>query len=130
MTPDRAFVVCALLAAPLLMGGSAPPKGADVQVIARLTRTYAVGPLMVTPQEVINDNRCPEHGDCPAPDRLRLRAVLDTPNGSLSRVLALGQRQTVAGGSLELADVRPAVPASGSIAPADYRFTLVFHPQA
>lgn len=112
-----------LAAAWLALTGAAS-DGRSVSV--RLDQTANLGAVRVTPKQVIEDSRCPKDQSCAEPGRLRIRAQVDSPQGSHSRELVSGKTERIAGGRLTLDGARPQPGGGGAIAPSDYRFTLRF----
>jgi hypothetical protein len=107
----------------LLLTGAA---GDGRSVTVRLDQTANLGAVRVTPKQVIEDSRCPKNQSCAEPGRLRIRAHVDSPQGSHSRELVTGKTERIAGGQLTLDGARPQPSLGGAIAAADYRFTLRF----
>jgi hypothetical protein len=114
----------ALLLAPLALtaavAGAAPPPGP--LIVARLGQTVRIGGERVTPLRVIEDSRCPVGVACIRAGRVRIAARV----GRATRELTLGQPTQVAGGALQLVQVRPPRRRDMAIPARAYRFGFRF----
>jgi len=81
-----------------------------------------VGPLIVTPLAIVEDSRCPTDTQCVWAGRVRIDAAINDERHELT----LGQTAAVAGGTLVLAEVRPAKVADIVVGPTDYRFRFEY----
>lgn len=114
----------ACLAAVWVLASGQAPGGQRASV--RLEQTANLGAVRVTPRYVIEDSRCPKGQTCADAGTLRVRALIDSPQGSHSRELVVGKVERIAGGQLVLEGARPEPIAGAKIAPGDYRFTIRF----
>src|SRR5690606_11091159 len=89
-------------------------------------QTAKAGPVLVTPETLVEDSRCPAGVQCIWQGRVVLEATL-TVDGRRSRDrLTLGVPHSVAGGSLVMDEVEPLASAQEPIARGDYRFHFEF----
>lgn len=113
--------------AALALTGCAPlPRPTDGVVHARLGQTVSVGGPRVTPLRVLADSRCPVNARCVWAGEVRIAARIASGRHSDTRELVLGQPVMVAGGRLELVEVRPAQHTDAAITPRKYRFGFRF----
>jgi outer membrane lipoprotein SlyB len=85
---------------------------------ARMGETVRVGAMMVTPQSVIEDSRCPTGTQCVWAGRVRIVARVDGADAEL----VLGEAKPLAQGRLTLVEVYPAKPKDSTLYPDEYRF--------
>jgi hypothetical protein len=101
------------------------PRAAGM-VVARLGETVRVNGSKVTPLAVLEDSRCPESVTCIWAGQVRISARIDFGGNGDMRELTLGKPVKAAGGSLELAEVRPPRMTKAAIPTGDYRFAFRF----
>jgi hypothetical protein len=66
-----------------------------------------VGPLVASPQRVLEDSRCPHSVECVQAGRVVVSTRIDGPGGSETVPLTLGEPATVQGTTITLTSVRP-----------------------
>jgi hypothetical protein len=93
---------------------------------ARFGQTIAVGGARVTPLSLIEDSRCPASVTCVWRGQVRITARIVSARGNEVRELTSGKAIEVAGGMLELADVRPPRRTPAAIPVGTYRLGLRF----
>jgi hypothetical protein len=89
----------------LAASASAVPPGAHRLV--RLGQTGRVGPLAVTPLQVVEDSRCPVNVSCVWAGRLIIKARIAGGGRSETRKLVLGEAVAVHGIRLVLCSAEP-----------------------
>ena len=82
-----------------------PPTRSDG--FAHIGEATRVGPLVVTPQAVVEDSRCPINARCVWAGRLVLAARIDGAGWRESARLTLGQPYTTHGTGLALVSAEP-----------------------
>ena len=90
-----------------------------------------LGAVRVTPDELLEDSRCPIEADCIWAGRVVLHVLVEPRGGNETTVIELesGKPQAIYNGTLELVEVAP--DASGQwpdLAPGDYRFRFRYVP--
>lgn len=107
------------------------PEGAEVESAsqpqagaAALGQTVTVGALRVTPQEVVEDSRCPVNARCVWAGRLVVRARIAGAGWTETTDLTLGEPRAVRGTNVALTSGNPAPETGREVAAADYRFTF------
>jgi hypothetical protein len=95
-------------------------------VEAFLNKPSAVGNIVVTPLEVIEDSRCPIDVVCIQAGTVRLRTRIVDAGNSSEQVFALGKDLTIGIQTIKLLAVIPAPKSTTPIKPADYVFTFQF----
>ena len=93
---------------------------------AALLQTVRVGDLTVTPQEVVEDSRCPINARCIWAGRLVVRTRIDGAGWRDTADLTLGEAFGTHGTVIELTSGEPAPEAGAGreTAKEDYRFTF------
>ncbi len=92
-------------------------------------QTGDFGQLRVTPQQIVEDSRCPANVQCIQAGTVRVRALVEPPLTGAPRLMELGKPQLISGGTLLLAEVRPRRIAGANVAPSDYRLVFRYtHP--
>lgn len=87
-----------------------------------LEQVQRVGPLRITPVNLIEDSRCPQNARCIWAGRVVIRARIDDGHGQLERNLTLGQPAEVGGRQVMLDSVTPERNAGSEVSVAAYRF--------
>jgi hypothetical protein len=106
----------------LAASASALPPGAHRLV--RLGQTARIGPLAVTPLEVVEDSRCPVTVRCVWAGRLIIRARVAGGGRSETRKLALGEAVAVHGIRLVLSSAEPDKLFAERVPRSRYRFAF------
>jgi hypothetical protein len=116
------------LAATALAGCATIQPDSDGIARAGIGQTAYLGGPKVTPLAVMEDSRCPMNARCVWAGQVRLTVRIDTGAGYETRELTSNKPVAVAGGSLELVEVRPdRVAGSGEpIRRTDYSFGFRF----
>lgn len=103
----------ALLIAVLALSGCATATHSSsplrIDGLAGIGQSTRVGPFVVTPRAVVEDNRCPINARCIWAGRLRLQADVAMNGGSveLRTVLTLGELQALPKGKILLVSAAP-----------------------
>lgn len=92
---------------------------------ARLGESVSALGLTITPLEVLEDSRCPQGVQCVWEGTVRLRANVTSSAGMEEKVLVLNNYIAVGELNVVLAGVSPAPKEGVTIAPSDYRFTIL-----
>lgn len=110
---------CAVIPdAPIVEGTPLP----EASMVA-LRQPVRVGTVVVTPQEVIEDSRCPINARCVWAGRLVVRTRIDGAGWRDTADLTLGEDFGTHDVVIALTSGAPAPETGGTIAPEDYRFT-------
>lgn len=119
------------LAAVLMISGCASLGGPSDRLrsdgIARIGETTRSGPLLLTPEKLVEDSRCPADVQCVWAGRLVVLTRIDGPGWRLTIPLALGEDQPAGGYIVRLIRAEPQARAGEKPAPADYSFTYQAH---
>jgi hypothetical protein len=110
-----------LIAAALLSACSTTPLGgAPVRTdrLARIGQATRVGKLLVTPQSIIEDSRCPINARCVWAGRLVLKTRIDGAGWRETADLTLGQAYATHGTGLALVSAEPGKMAGAEPSPA------------
>lgn len=100
------------------------PSGDDWAAIGEATR---VGPVVVRPDRVIEDNRCPMNARCITAGRVVLDATIWIDNQRRSVRLQSDQQFTIAGGALSVDAIIPdSFMTDDRPQPADYQFRFAY----
>lgn len=94
--------------------------------LARLGEPTYVENLIVTPEQVVEDSRCPMNARCVWAGRVVLRTQVEGAGTSDSVDLILGEPYRIAGGNLALTSVMPEHVAGEETKPGDYIFGFEF----
>ncbi len=94
--------------------------------LAALQQSVQVGDLVVTPQAVVEDSRCPINARCVWAGRLVVRTRIDGAGWRDTADLTLGEPFGTHGKVIAMTSGEPApmAGAGGEIVPEDYRFTF------
>jgi hypothetical protein len=94
--------------------------------LAALQQPVQVGDLVVTPQAVVEDSRCPINARCVWAGRLVVRTRIDGAGWRDTADLTLGEPFGTHGKVIAMTAGEPApvAGAGGEIGPEDYRFTF------
>ena len=98
------ILAAACLAACATIPSAAPIRGDGLAAIGQPTR---IGALIVTPQSVIEDSRCPINALCVWAGRLVLSTLIDGRGWRETVNLTLGQPYTTHGTGLALVSAEP-----------------------
>ena len=114
-----ALSACAAPQPQLVLTGTPLPEGSA----AALLQPVQVGELIVTPQEVIEDSRCPINARCVWAGRLIVRTRIASPDWRDTADLALGEPYSTHGHVIALTSAEPGTIAGQQTPPEAYRFT-------
>ena len=103
--------------APIVIG-TPLPEG----TIVALDQPVAVGDIVVTPKEVIEDSRCPINARCVWAGRLIVRTRIDGAGWRDTADITLGETYGTHGRVIALVSGEPGKTTQAEIDPADYRF--------
>lgn len=120
------FVFAAAI--PLVLGGCIRYNIAnDGTARLRIGETGVVSKgVSVTPLKLLEDSRCAAGVQCVWAGQVRVSARIDAGGASETREFTSAKPQSVAGGTLTLADVYPAKVKGVTIFPEEYRFGFRF----
>ncbi len=126
MCPDGSYVGrqgpnCEFAACPV-----ATTTVSDNVVDAFLNKPSAVGNIVITPLEVIEDSRCPIDVVCIQAGTVRVRTRIVNVGNPSEQVFALGKDLHIGIQTITLLDVSPAPKSTEQIQPADYVFKFQF----
>lgn len=94
---------------------------------ARLDETVAVGGVLVTPSQLLEDSRCPTGVQCITAGRVRIAVRIGGAESATAPVeLIQGQPAAIAGGDLALVEVYPERRKDWTLYPDEYRFGFTF----
>lgn len=122
--PALAAAASLALAGCAAAANSTPP--ALSHDLARLGETVELEGRKLTPLALVEDSRCPVSVVCAWAGRVRVSARLVVDSRSQELTLTQGEPIGVAGGRLELVEVRPPMNEPGAIPPEEYRFGFRF----
>ena len=107
-------------------GGSIESFSLPQGSAAALGQRVAVGALVVTPQSVVEDSRCPINARCIWAGRLVVKTRIDGQGWRETADLTLGEPYETHGTALALTSGEPGREAGAGkeIKPADYRFAF------
>jgi hypothetical protein len=112
----------AALALPVVLTGCVTYNVREEPGWVGLDRTATVGSVRVTPLAVLEDSRCPAGVQCAWAGRVRIAARIDGQR----REVTTREPIAVAGGQLELTEVRPDRLADTAVPREAYRFRFDF----
>ena len=122
------FTLVAVLGACAIIPNRAGVESAPLAQgsLAALQQPVQVGDLVVTPQAVVEDSRCPINARCVWAGRLVVRTRIDGAGWRDTADLTLGEPFGTHGRVIALTSGEPApmAGAGGETAPDDYRFTF------
>ncbi|MBI1403730.1 MAG: hypothetical protein GC147_11010 [Porphyrobacter sp.] len=104
--------------APIVEGTPLPPGSA-----VALLQPVAVGKVVVTPREVVEDSRCPVNARCTWAGRLVVKTRIDGAGWRDTADLTLGEPFGTHDVVIALTSGEPAPETGREVAPEDYRFT-------
>jgi hypothetical protein len=81
--------------------------------------------VMISVTKVIEDSRCPSDVQCIQAGTVRILLNTETPTGTSTLEMGLGETKTVDSLIFSLDDVKPYPISTKKISPADYKFTFV-----
>ena len=119
LLPLAAAALSLSACAPSPIVDSAPVRQDGQAMLGQPTR---VGGLVVTPQQLVEDSRCPMNARCVWAGRVVLKARVDGPGWRDTVDLTLGQPRPVRTGSVTLTSVRPDKLAGQAVPPEAYLF--------
>lgn len=108
---------CATIGAPT--ADTAPIRGDG---LARIGEPTCVGSLVVTPQTLVEDSRCPMNARCIWAGRVVLTTRIDGPGWSDTRALVLGEPIVTHGARIALTSATPDKRTDVELKPGDYQF--------
>lgn len=120
---NKMFSILVILALAGCATVQAAPRTDGVAAIGESTR---VADLIVTPQAVIEDSRCPENVRCIWAGRIIVRALASGEAVRETLDLTLGEPVDIAGGRLALVSALPEKNADADMPFVDYRFAFEF----
>lgn len=100
------------------------PNDGSVTFRANLGETVSALGVTVTPEEVLEDSRCPADVVCVWAGRVRIRAMLGSGLGEAPQIFVLGEPITTEAEEVTLIGVEPGTSAGVTIMPQDYRFVF------
>jgi hypothetical protein len=106
-----ALSACATVPAPVRADG-----------FAGLGERTRAGPLLVRPDKVVEDSRCPMNARCVWAGRVVVRTTVWESGRASSRDLTLGVPMAVSGAELVLDTVEPGRTTGSAIVPGDWQF--------
>lgn len=122
LCPDGSYVgrsgpKCEFAACPSVNGGND-----NSRITAQIGKSVSLLGVTITPQEVIEDSRCPIDVTCIWAGRVRIRTILKSGMGEAPQIFTLGEPITTEAEEITLTSVEPVPVAGVAIAPKDYRF--------
>jgi hypothetical protein len=127
--PSNADMIARLLptaASLLLIACATSSDRQPVEGPVALGATAFVGGPKVTPQQIVEDSRCPMNARCVWAGRVIVRTTVTLGSGDQTVDLTLGEPTQVADGTLTLVSVAPERMTGQTPSPADYRFAFEF----
>lgn len=116
------YKVLIALSALALAGCTTLPREIRSDGHAHFAQATHVGPLIVRPDQLDEDNRCPQATQCITAGRLKIEISIWHGGKASASPLTLGKPLAIAGGKLVLDEVQPAARPNTRIRPVEYLF--------
>ena len=114
-----ALSACAIIPDTPRVGQEAASQGTPVAI----GQPVWTGDVIITPQAVKEDSRCPVDATCVWQGKLTVTTRLTSTHWAQTAQMTLGEPYEVLGRTFVLTAATPEKRSDGSIAPGDYRFT-------
>lgn len=126
MCPDGSYVgrigpSCEFAACPAVVA----PTESSITLEARLGETVSAFGVVITPEVLLEDSRCPTDVVCIQAGTVRVRAALMSGMGNAVQEFKLGETYTTEAENVTLSAVTPAPLSTSSIEESEYQFTFV-----
>ena len=114
-----ALSACAIIPDTPRVGQEAASQGTPVAI----GQPVWTGDVIITPQAVKEDSRCPTDATCVWQGKLTVTTRLTSTHWAQTAQMTLGEPYEVLGRTFVLTAATPEKRSDGAIAPGDYRFT-------
>lgn len=102
----------------------APLSQKETVITARIGEKISALGVAITPQEVLEDSRCPKNVQCIQAGTVRLKTMLEGGMGAAPQIFVIGKPITTETEEVILLDVGPLRNAGASINPSEYQFVF------
>ncbi|HWJ68536.1 MAG TPA: hypothetical protein VNS79_00565 [Sphingobium sp.] len=100
------------------------PAAGPHEATVQYDETAYLGPLQVTPRDMVEDSRCPEGVECIRAGQVKLKVALVEGGQHSERVLTMNEPLMTGAGALTLVATRPYPSITAKYAKSAYRFTV------